>query len=75
MPGAVAHTSTYALTNATLPYVVKLADKGLDALREDEALRKGLNVAVGDVTLEAIASQFGYPHVPAERVLSGAALA
>lgn len=75
MPGAVAHTSTYALTNATLPYVVKLADKGLDALREDEALRKGLNVAVGDVTLEAIASQFGYSHVPAERVLSGAALA
>ncbi len=75
MPGAVAHTSTYALTNATLPYVAKLADKGLDALREDEALRKGLNVAVGDVTLEAIASQFGYPHVPAERVLAGAALA
>src|SRR4051812_47131850 len=75
MPGAVAHTSTYALTNATLPYVVKLADRGLNALREDEALRKGLNVAVGDATLEAIASQFGYPHVPAERVLAGAALA
>lgn len=75
MPGAVAHTSTYALTNATLPYVVKLADKGLDALRDDEALLRGLNVAVGDVTLEAIASQFGYPHVPAQRALSGAALA
>jgi alanine dehydrogenase len=75
MPGAVAHTSTYALTNATLPYVVKLADKGLNALRDDEALRKGLNVAAGDVTLEAIASQFGYPYVPAERVLSGAAIA
>ncbi|MEA2554017.1 MAG: alanine dehydrogenase [Fimbriimonadaceae bacterium] len=75
MPGAVAHTSTYALTNATLPYVVKLANKGLDALREDEALRKGLNVATGDVTLEAIASQFDYPHVPADRALAGAALA
>ncbi len=75
MPGAVAHTSTYALTNATFPYVVKLADKGLDALREDEALRKGLNVAMGDVTLQAIASQFGYDYVPAERALSGAAIA
>lgn len=75
MPGAVAHTSTYALTNATLPYVMKLADKGLGALQEDEALRKGLNVAVGDVTLEAIASQFGYSHVPAERALAGVSVA
>jgi alanine dehydrogenase len=75
MPGAVAHTSTYALTNATFPYIVKLADKGLDALREDESLRKGLNVAMGDVTLEAIATQFGYPYVPTERALSGAAIA
>lgn len=75
MPGAVAITSTYALTNATLPYVVKLADKGLDALREDESLRKGLNVAMGDVTLEAVATQFGYKYVPADRALSGAALA
>lgn len=75
MPGAVAHTSTYALTNATLPYVVKLADKGLDALREDEALRKGLNAALGDVTLEAVASQFGYPYVSADRVLAGASVA
>ena len=75
MPGAVAHTSTYALTNATLPYVLKLADKGLDALREDKALMKGLNVAMGDVTLEAIATQFGYDYVSADRALSGAALA
>lgn len=72
MPGAVAITSTYALTNATLPYVLKLADKGLGALREDEALRKGLNVSRGDVTLKAIADQFGYPYVPADRVLEGA---
>lgn len=75
MPGAVAHTSTYALTNATLPYVLKLADKGLAALSEDEALLKGLNVAMGDVTLEAIATQFGYDYVPAERAVKGAALA
>ena len=75
MPGAVAHTSTYALTNATLPYVVKLADKGLDALREDQSLRKGLNVAMGDVTLEAIANQFGYKYIAADKALSGAALA
>jgi alanine dehydrogenase len=72
MPGAVAHTSTYALTNATLPYVVKLADKGLAALRDDEALRKGLNVGDGRVTLEAIAEQFGYPYVPADEFLSTA---
>lgn len=65
MPGAVAHTSTYALTNATLPYVMKLANKGLDALTLDEPLRKGLNVADGKVTLEAIATQFGYEfHTP-----------
>jgi alanine dehydrogenase len=70
MPGAVAHTSTYALTNATLPYVVKLADRGLNALRDDAALRKGLNVAEGTVTLEAIASQYGYGYVSAEDFLS-----
>ncbi|HEY0866060.1 MAG TPA: alanine dehydrogenase, partial [Fimbriimonas sp.] len=72
MPGAVAHTSTYALTNATLPYVLKLADEGLDALREDPALRSGLNVAAGKVTLEAIANQYGYDFVPTERYLEGA---
>jgi len=71
MPGAVAHTSTYALTNATLPYVVKLANKGLDALNSDPALRKGLNVAQGKVTLEAIAKQFGYDFVSPESFLSG----
>jgi alanine dehydrogenase len=74
MPGAVAHTSTYALTNATLPYVVKLADQGLNALRNDIALRKGLNVADGRATLEAIATQFGYPYVPAEDFLAGSAV-
>ncbi len=71
MPGAVAHTSTYALTNATLPYVLKLADQGIGALKNDQALRKGLNVADGRVTLEAIATQFGLPYVPADDFLAG----
>ncbi len=71
MPGAVAHTSTYALTNATLPYVVRLANQGLGALRTDAALRKGLNVSAGRVTLEAIARQFEYPYVSPETVLEG----
>jgi alanine dehydrogenase len=70
MPGAVAHTSTFALTNATLPYVLKLANKGLDALKEDDALRKGLNVADGKVTLEAIATQYGYRYVSPEEFLT-----
>jgi alanine dehydrogenase len=69
MPGAVAHTSTYALTNATLPYVLKLANNGLDALSTDTALRKGLNVAEGKVTLEAISKQYGYEFVSPETIL------
>ena len=69
MPGAVAHTSTYALTNATLPYVVKIANQGLGALNSDPALRKGLNVADGVVTLEAIARQYGYDFVSPEAFL------
>lgn len=69
MPGAVAHTATFALTNATLPYVLRIANLGLDALREDPALRKGLNVATGTVTLEAIARQFGYDYVSSEEYL------
>ncbi|CAN5455087.1 alanine dehydrogenase [soil metagenome] len=69
MPGAVAHTSTYALTHATLPYVEKLANRGLDALLDDPGLRKGLNVAQGRITLEAVARQYGYEHATAEDLL------
>lgn len=69
MPGAVAHTSTYALTNATLPYVIKLANQGLDALADDPGLRKGLNVAQGRVTLETVARQYGYEPATAEELL------
>ncbi|MFN8220120.1 MAG: alanine dehydrogenase [Fimbriimonadales bacterium] len=69
MPGAVAYTSTYALTNATLPYVVKLADHGIKALKADEGFMKGLNVARGKVTLAAIAQQYGYDYTPADRAV------
>lgn len=59
MPGAVPETSTMALTNATLPYVVALADKGwVAALKGDEALAKGLNVHEGAITNEGVAHAF-----------------
>jgi len=60
MPGGVPRTSTLALTNATLPYALKLANKGWkQALREDPALLKGLNVAEGKVTYQGVAEAFG----------------
>ena len=71
MPGAVPVTSTFALTNATLPYALALADRGLDALRDDSGLRAGLNVAAGKVTHAAVATGVGTDHVPPEEVLAG----
>ena len=71
MPGAVPVTSTFALTNATLPYVLALADRGLDALREDAGLRAGLNVMGGRVTHAAVASGVGTDYVPPEQALAG----
>lgn len=63
MPGAVARTSTYALNNATLPYLLKLADKGWKrALKEDEHLRNGLNVCAGKVTNAPVAEALGYDY-------------
>lgn len=71
MPGAVARTSTYALTNVTLPYVLTLAEEGWqEALRHHEPLRHGLNIAQGKVTLEPIAGLFGYEYIPPEKVLA-----
>lgn len=71
MPGAVAGTSTYALTNVTLPYVRHLADKGWrTACLEDPALRQGLNVAEGQVVFEAIADLFNLPLTAPESLLS-----
>lgn len=71
MPGAVPHTSTYALTNVTLPYAVALADKGWKrALREDHALALGLNTYAGSLTYGAVAEAFDLPFVPLEEVLA-----
>jgi alanine dehydrogenase len=65
MPGAVPHTSTYALTNATLPYVRSIANRGWrDALRADDALALGLNTHAGSVTNEPVAVAHGLGHVP-----------
>ncbi|MFE7194628.1 alanine dehydrogenase [Kitasatospora sp. NPDC057541] len=71
MPGAVPNTSTYALTNATLPYVVELANRGWkEALRRDAALAKGLNVHEGQITFAAVAEAFGLESVSLESVLA-----
>ena len=61
MPGAVGRTSTYALTNVTLPYVLQLANRGTDAaVRENPGLAAGLNVRAGQVTNPAVAATFGF---------------
>ena len=66
MPGAVARTSTFALNNATLPFVLALADKGLaTALSADPHLRNGLNVYEGHVTHEAVATATNTEYIPA----------
>ncbi len=71
MPGAVPYTSTIALTNATLPYVVKLANKGVKAaLKEDDGFALGLNMIDGKVTCEAVADAFGLEFTPVDQVLS-----
>ena len=74
MPGAVPVTSTFALTNATLPYVLALADQGLEgAIQKLPGLRPGVNVAEGKVTYEAVAEGTGMPYTPVEEVLGVAA--
>jgi alanine dehydrogenase len=71
MPGAVPHTSTYALTNATLPYTVELANSGWQAaLAADPALALGLNTHEGELTNAPVAAAHGYQSVPLESVLS-----
>jgi len=71
MPGGVPRTSAYALTNATLPFVLALADKGWKrALADDPHLRDGLNVALGKVTHPAVAQALGYPHAQASTLLA-----
>jgi alanine dehydrogenase len=70
MPGAVPITATNALTNATLPYAMALADQGVAAaIRRDPGLRPGVNVAAGKVTHPAVAEGVGMDYVPAEEAL------
>lgn len=70
MPGATARTSTMALTNATMTYALKLANKGLKAaLKEDRGFMDGLNLYKGHVTNQPVATDLGYPYVPPEKVL------
>ncbi|KZE69930.1 alanine dehydrogenase [Paenibacillus polymyxa] len=75
MPGAVPQTSTLALTNATLPYALQLADLGVqEALRRSKPLLSGANVLNGHITYEAVARDLGYPYVPAEQAWQAKAL-
>lgn len=71
MPGAVPHTSTYALTNVTLPYAVALADLGwTEALRRDGSLRPGLNTHAGRITYGAVGAAFDLPVTSVDEVLA-----
>jgi alanine dehydrogenase len=71
MPGAVPITSTFALTNATMPYVVKLAEHGVrDALASDPGFMKGLNVAAGQLTYEPVARDQGMEYNPPQEALA-----
>ena len=70
MPGAVPRTSTFALTNATLPYALQLANKGWkQALKDNGALLKGLNMVEGKVTYPAVGQAFGIPVEPASKFI------
>jgi alanine dehydrogenase len=70
MPGAVPRTSTFALNNVTLPFVLALADKGSrQAMAEDPHLLEGLNVHRGMVTYEDVARDLGYDYTPAKEAL------
>ena len=70
MPGAVPHTSTYALTNVTLPYALQIANRGWrEALRNDDALALGLNAHDGVLTCPPVAESLSLPQVPLDEVL------
>ncbi|MDR7073944.1 alanine dehydrogenase [Fictibacillus barbaricus] len=73
MPGAVPRTSTIALTNATVPYALQIANKGAQlAIAQNASLKSGLNTAGGFVTYEAVATDLGYDYVTAEEALEKA---
>jgi alanine dehydrogenase len=70
MPGAVPVTSTFALTNVTLPYVEAVADLGVrEAVARDRALARGVNVVGGKLTYQAVADAHGLEYAPLEQVL------
>jgi len=74
MPGAVPRTSTFALTNATLPYALKLANKGfLEAVTTDEGLKAGVNTYAGKLTYEAVAQAQNLEYTPLDNMLGGTA--
>ena len=71
MPGVVPHTSTLALTNATLPYVIQLADQnGQPALKANPLLRKGINIMKGHITYPAVSEAFDLPYTESEKLLN-----
>lgn len=71
MPGAVSRTSTFALNNATLPYIIKLANMGYKAaLNSDQGLLKGLNVINGQITCESVAISHNMPYVTPETAIA-----
>ena len=70
MPGAVARTSTFALTNATLPYALKLANKGFfEAIRSDNGLKEGINTYAGHCTYKAVAEAQGLPYTSIDALI------
>ncbi len=70
MPGAVARTSTAALTNATLPYAVEIANKGWkQSMRDNPEIKKGANVILGDITYEAVAEAFDLEYTPIDKII------
>ena len=73
MPGAVPNTSTYALTNVTLPYALDIAGKGLEeAVRQDEVLAGGVNIYAGSVTNEGVSGAHGLEYVSVHELIDGA---
>lgn len=69
MPGAVPRTSTLALSNATLPYAIDIADHGLQAVADSVSLQKGVNTLRGRLTYAAVAEAFDMPYTPVETLL------
>lgn len=69
IPGAVPRTSTIALSNATLPYIEKLANKGIDALKEDAGLMLGLNTYKGHITYKGVADAFNLEYIDPKTIL------